>query len=270
MEDKREDVPVEEIMKVTFKNKEQRDKLKSGEIHSDKGLRRDNGRTVTQPDMEFLDEGLIKALEELQESQGKEAYQEEQYDLIDDIKEYTKSVIKRKIAIEIDELLNNPEKREIFLGRINSLWHRRIVPAGNKLSEKAKFAKDVAHAVVTNEQPKALRLLEESKSTEIKEVSGESSEEQFVEITEEQRNRLILAMRILADVYNQTEIIKRDESGVEYQLEKSEKDKFLIEKTGMFLQTLMGKDFKLTSDEEKVLLEYLQSDMEKEPLLIQS
>lgn len=53
---------------------------------------------------------------------------------------------------------------------------------------------------MTNEEPKDLKLLDESENTEmIERPSGISYEKIFVEMTPEQRNKLIFAIELMAD-----------------------------------------------------------------------
>ncbi len=92
-----------------------------------------------------------------------EDYPEQEYVFLEDIWNEVKFVL----VMKAKEILEDPEKRAIFLARVNSFWINNLVPAGNKIAKATKFVRDVGYAVWKNEQPKALRLLKESKKEEI-------------------------------------------------------------------------------------------------------
>lgn len=106
-----------------------------------------------------------------------------------------------RLCYELLELKDNPEKRAIALARVNNLWINKLMPARRNLVQKAKFAKEVIHAVRTNEQPKILQIWEEDNRTEIIEsVPEETADERvLIEMTEEQKKKITFAVTLLAD-----------------------------------------------------------------------
>lgn len=160
------------------------------------------------------------------------------------------------------ELLENPKKRAIFLARVNNVWLNYVIPAKNKVIEKSKFIKDVAHAVLTNEEPKALKLLDESENAEMIERSSDiSSEKIFVEMTSEQRNKLIFAIELMADALKNVKVFT--EQGDIYQLTHEERKQLLVESAKEQVCLLLSSDYKMNEVTEKFILECITREVEQ-------
>lgn len=256
---------------IVFDDEEELDKYENGEHHSNKGMRDKKERFTKQPDfVPMSDDDIILEAEKILSMRRTERLPEQEMSKLQIIWNGAKGIVLDVLYAEMMELKEDPEKRAIVLARINRLWEEKIVPAGNKFIETAKFYKDVFHAVKAGEKPKALKLLDEIKDTEITErISVVSSEENIsVEMTEEQRNRLLFAMALAADTLKDIKVVKKDTAGKEYQLEKGERDKFLIEEAMEGVEVLMGKDFELDESTKNFVFEYLEREVDKIPLPI--
>ena len=167
---------------MIFDNEEEYDKYERGEHYDKNGLRGDEGKLVKPVNhIPMTDDDIISEAEKilskrrregsLDQEYKEEYYTKQEYSFLEDIW----SEVKFILVMKVKEILEDPEKRAIFLARVNSFWTNNLVPAGNKIAKKAKFVKDVVHAALTNEQPRVLKLLEESKKTEAVEVVPDMS-----------------------------------------------------------------------------------------------
>ena len=128
--------------------------------------------------------------------------------------------------------------------------------------EKAKFVKDVAHAVLTNEEPKDLKLLDESENTEmIERPSDISYEKIFVEMTPEQRNKLIFAIELMADALKNVKVFTKQ--GDIYQLTHEERKQLLVESAKEQVCLLLSSDYKMNEVTERLILECITSEVEQ-------
>lgn len=256
---------------IVFEDEEELDKYESGEHHSNKGMRDRKERFTKQPDfVPMSDEDIISEAEKILSMREAENLPEHEMSTLQIIWDSVKGAVLDVLYAEAMELKENPEKRAIVLARINRLWKEKIVPTGSKLIETAKFYKDVFHAVKTDEKPKVLKLLDEIKDMEVAEKNSvvSSEEKVSVEMTEEQRNRLLFAMVLAADTLKGIKVVKTDIAGKEYQLEKGERDKFLIEEEMKVIEALMGNGFELDESAKNFVFEYLKIEADKVPFPI--
>ncbi|RGC79138.1 hypothetical protein [Faecalimonas umbilicata] len=257
---------------MIFDNEEEYDKYERGEHYDKNGLRGDEGKLVKPVNhIPMTDDDIISEAEKilskrrregsLDQEYKEEYYTKQEYSFLEDIW----SEVKFILVMKVKEILEDPEKRAIFLARVNSFWTNNLVPAGNKIAKKAKFVKDVVHAALTNEQPRVLKLLEESKKTEAVEVVPDMScEEPFIEITEEQRNRLAFAIALMADTLRSVKVLNKQ--GEEYQLTQENKERLLTEKAMEQVQLLLGNDYKMNEATEKFVQECITREVERLPL----
>lgn len=238
---------------IVFDNDEELDKYENGEHHSNKGIRDKKERFTKQPDfISMSDEDIISEAEKILSARGREFRSEQKTSIWQGIENIVLEILYEKTM----ELMEDSEKRAMVLERINRV--------GNKFIETAKFYKGVFHAIKANEKPKALKLTGEIGDTEVieKRVS--------VEMTEAQKNRLLLAMAIAADTLKDMNVITTDTAGKELQIEKEEGNKILIEETMKGIKRLMGNDFELDEPMRDFLFEYLKREADEVPISIQS
>lgn len=231
------------------------DKYESGEHHSNKGIRDKKERFTKQPDfVPMSDEDIVSEAEKILSVRGQKCPPEQKISIKQGIENIALEVLYAKTM----ELMEDPEKRAIVLARINCFWKEKLVPAGNKFIETAKFCKDVFYAVKEGEKPKVLKVTDETGDIEVieKKVS--------VEMTEEQRNRLLFAMALVADTLKDMKVITTDVA------EKEDGNRILIEEVMKGIERLMGNDYELDDPIRDFLLEYLERQADKVPVSIQS
>lgn len=260
--------PVKRIGVITFDDQEDCDKLESGERHSNKGIRDKKKRFTNQPDIKLIsDEEFQEIINGFLAAQEKKQLPKQEDSVLKILGNAVKEGFLEAIYYELLELRDNPQKRAIVLTRANKLWVNKLMPAGRNLVEKAKFAKEVIHAVRTDEQPKILQILEEDNKTEIIEaVPEETAEEQvFIEVTEEQKKKIAFAVTLLVDTLKKI----KESNNQNGQLTKEDEDRLLTEEVTKAVQFLLGNDFELNKDIEKYIFEQVEREMEKIPLPIQ-
>ena len=91
-----------------------------------------------------------------------------------------------------------------------------------------------------------------------------SCEEPFIEITEEQRNRLAFAIALMADTLRSVKVLNKQ--GEEYQLTQENKERLLTEKAMEQVQLLLGNDYKMNEATEKFVQECITREVERLPL----
>ena len=150
---------VKKKMNVVFKDEEEYQKYKSGKTHSDKGLRTEDGKLSSLPDIEELEEGEVILVQEVQrkepvipvqEVQRKEPGLGEQivYSLLEGLYEATK------------DFLSDEENRKAIATLAKNWWNEKALPGIKKSVENVKT---IAHGVKTGET-KAEKLMETKKN----------------------------------------------------------------------------------------------------------
>lgn len=134
-------------MNVVFKDEEEYQKYKSGKTHSDKGLRTEDGKLSSLPDIEELDEDEDIPVQEIQ---IKEPGIAEQilYSVLEGLIEATK------------EFLSDEENRKAIAALAKNWWNGKALPGIRKSVESVK---SIAHGVKTGET-KAARIVESKKN----------------------------------------------------------------------------------------------------------
>lgn len=254
---------------MIFDNVDEYNKYEEG-VHCEKnGLRGEKGKFVKPVNHILMtEEDIISEAEKIESRRKRERrveleHKEELYSAKGyGLKEYFFFETKSVLVMRAKELLENPKKRAIFLARVNNVWLNYVIPAKNKVIEKSKFIKDVAHAVLTNEEPKALKLLDESENAEMIERSSDiSSEKIFVEMTSEQRNKLIFAIELMADALKNVKV--STEQGDIYQLTHEERKQLLVESAKEQVCLLLSSDYKMNEVTEKFILECITREVEQ-------
>lgn len=259
--------PVKRIGVITFDDQEDCDKLESGERHSDKGIRDKKKRFTNQPDIELIsDEEFQEIINRFLAAQEIQ-HPKQENSVLKIFGNAVKEGFLEAMYYELLELRDNPEKRTIVLTRAKNLWINNLMPVGRNLVQKAKFAKEVIHAVRSNEQPKILQILEEDNKTEIIEaVPEETAEGQvFIEVTEEQKKKIAFAVTLLVDTLKKI----KESNNQKRQLTREDEDRLLTEEVTKVIQFLLGNDFELNEDIERFIFEQVAREMEKIPLPIQ-
>lgn len=115
---------------------------------------------------------------------------------------------------------------------------------------------------MTNEEPKDLKLLDESENTEmIERPSDISYEKIFVEKTPEQRNKLIFAIELMADALKNVKVFTKQ--GDIYQLTHEERKQLLVESAKEQVCLLLSSDYKMNEVTERLILECITSEVEQ-------
>lgn len=208
MTDSKNDGTVTRKMNVTFKNEDEYKKFVSGKTHSDKGIRNNNGRLGSQPDIEVIDE-----TERASESISEFDYQQE-YLRISEIYEENDGVASTilKAILEglvegvgdfINETLSDDEKREILASIASNWWHGKVIPGVKKtwsgFTEKVSTRTEIIRSGFSG-KTKAEQLLSQRKeSAKTTELAVANST--FVEPAEN-----------IAEKYQYREIISKEEA----------------------------------------------------------
>lgn len=134
---------VKKKMNVVFKDEEEYQKYKSGKTHSDKGLRTEDGKLSSLPDIEEINEDEITPLPEIPRKEpgiGEQIL----YSVLEGLLEATK------------DFLSDEENRKAIAALAKNWWNDKALPGIKKSVENVKT---IAHGVKTGET-KAERLAE--------------------------------------------------------------------------------------------------------------
>ncbi len=138
---------VKKKMNVVFKDEEEYQKYKSGKTHSDKGLRTEDGKLSSLPDIEEIDEDEVVPVPKIQRKEpgiGEQIL----YSVLEGLLEATK------------DFLSDEENRKAIAALAKNWWNGKALPGIKKSVENVKT---IAHGVKTGET-KAERLAESKKS----------------------------------------------------------------------------------------------------------
>ncbi|EOS81173.1 hypothetical protein C817_00830 [Dorea sp. 5-2] len=104
--------------------------------------------------------------------------------------------------------------------------------------------------------------MDESENTEmIERPSGISYEKIFVEMTPEQRNKLIFAIELMADALKNVKVFTKQ--GDIYQLTHEERKQLLVESAKEQVCLLLSSDYKMNEVTERLILECITSEVEQ-------
>lgn len=137
MIDSKNDETVTRKMDVTFKNKNEYEKFINGETHSDKGIRNNNGRLGSQPDIKVINESSTdsESISEYDYQQEyrrtSEKYEEDDGFATELIKDIIYGLVKG-VGDIIIETLSDKEKREILASMAGNWWHGKVVVGAKK------------------------------------------------------------------------------------------------------------------------------------------
>ena len=106
---------------------------------------------------------------------------------------------------------------------------------------------------MTNEEPKDLKLLDESENTEMIERPSD--------ISPEQRNKLIFAIELMADALKNVKVFTKQ--GDIYQLTHEERKQLLVESAKEQVCLLLSSDYKMNEVTERLILECITSEVEQ-------
>ena len=147
---------VKKKMNVVFKDEEEYQKYKSGKTHSDKGLRTEDGKLSSLPDIEELDEDETE-LNPMEEVQRKELGFGEQiiYSVLEGLYEGTK------------DFLSDEENRKAIAALAKNWWNGTALP---KIKKSVESVKTIAYGVKTDE----------TKNRKIEEVKKKKSDSSII------------------------------------------------------------------------------------------
>lgn len=126
---------VKKKMNVVFKDKEEYQKYKSEKTHSDKGLRTEDGKLSSLPDIEELDEDKINSIQGVQRKEpgfGEQII----YSVLEGVYEGTK------------DFLSDEDNRKVIAALAKNWWNGKALPGIKKSVESVK---NIAHVVKTSE-----------------------------------------------------------------------------------------------------------------------
>lgn len=195
MTDSKNDETVTHKMDVTFKNEDEYQKLINGETHSDKGIRTNNGRLGSQPNIK-----VIKEAETVNESIREDDYHQEYRSTSKKFEEDGVATAVLKAIIDglvegigdtITEIFSDEEKIEILASKFNNWWHGKVITGaketGSVITEKFSHGIEIIRTGFAG-KTKAEQLLSESKEcTKATELSASNST--FVEPVEDIDNK---------------------------------------------------------------------------------
>ena len=176
---------VKKKMNVVFKDEEEYQKYRSGKTHSNKGLRNEDGKLSSLPDIEELDEDLST-----QDIQVKVPSIGEQilYSVLEGLIEATK------------EILSDEENRKAIATLARNWWIGKALPGIRKSADNVKY---FVHGVKTGET-KVTTIVESKKNKEnssiiVKnDITGNKDKSQKNKVSAEEYEQQIKQVQVLA------------------------------------------------------------------------
>lgn len=161
-------------MNVTF-SEEEYNRFISGETHSDKGIRTNNGRLGSQPDIKVIDE-----TERGSDCTSEYDYQYEYFRTSEKHEEYDgfaaeiAEAIVEGVREAITEILSDEENREILASMASNWWHGKVIFVKKKCTsfyKKVNTGTDIIRGVFSGKTKAELLLSERKEQVNTTELS---------------------------------------------------------------------------------------------------